>query len=102
MENQNGQTTRQPNLKHDEIAARAYRIWETSGHESGCELKHWLQAEEELSAAKAGQISAKSVHRTAAQTVEVLGAEASKAHSKRPGAPVRVRAQSAQPRAEAA
>jgi hypothetical protein len=102
MENQNGKTQGQTNLKHDEIAARAYKIWETSGHEAGCDLKHWLQAEEELSAAKASQTSAKPDQRAAAQTAELLGTEASKAHSKRPGAPVRDRAQSAQSRAVAA
>ena len=35
--------------KHDQIAARAYQIWETSGRPAGSELRHWLQAEEELS-----------------------------------------------------
>ena len=103
MENQNGQTAGQTNLKHDDIAARAYKIWETSGHEAGCELKHWLQAEEELSTAQAPKTSqspTKPVQKTAAQTAEVLGTEAGKAHSKRPGAPAR--AQTAQPRAVAA
>lgn len=33
-----------------DIAKRAYEIWEEQGCPQGCEEQHWLQAEEELSA----------------------------------------------------
>jgi hypothetical protein len=39
-------------LNHEEIAARAYQIWESSGRPPGSELKNWLQAEMELASAK--------------------------------------------------
>lgn len=35
-------------LSHDLIAARAYEIWESSGYPSGCEVEHWIQAEQDL------------------------------------------------------
>lgn len=34
-----------------DIATRAYQIWETEGRPNGQELRHWLEAETELSAA---------------------------------------------------
>jgi len=48
MKSQNHQT-KYPDSNHEKIAARAYQIWETSGRPGGLELKHWLQAEEEIS-----------------------------------------------------
>lgn len=33
---------------HDQIAHRAYQIWEADGRPIGREEKHWLQAEREL------------------------------------------------------
>ncbi len=33
----------------EDIAKRAYEIWEEEGCPTGCEEQHWLQAEEELS-----------------------------------------------------
>ena len=32
----------------EEIARRAYQIWEQEGQPKGCELVHWLKAEAEL------------------------------------------------------
>ena len=32
----------------DAISRRAYEIWEREGHPDGCDLRHWLQAEQEL------------------------------------------------------
>ena len=32
----------------DQIATRAYEIWETSGRPEGCDMDHWLQAEAEI------------------------------------------------------
>lgn len=34
----------------DAIARRAYDIWNQEGRPDGCDLRHWLQAEQELSA----------------------------------------------------
>ena len=33
----------------EEISRRAYEIWEGEGRPEGCDLRHWLQAEQELS-----------------------------------------------------
>lgn len=33
----------------EEISRRAYEIWESEGRPPGCDLRHWLQAEQELS-----------------------------------------------------
>ncbi len=34
----------------DAISRRAYEIWNREGRLDGCDLRHWLQAEQELSA----------------------------------------------------
>ena len=34
---------RQP--KHDEIARKAYELWEKAGREDGKNLEHWFEAE---------------------------------------------------------
>src|SRR5215471_20469548 len=52
------QTALRKNIKHQEIAIRAYQIWEAAGHPAGCELQHWLQAEQELGASRGGKPSA--------------------------------------------
>ena len=35
-------------LLRDEVARRAYEIWEREGNPSGRDLEHWVRAEEEL------------------------------------------------------
>lgn len=37
----------------DAIARRAYEIWNQDGRPDGCDLRHWLQAEQELSSESA-------------------------------------------------
>ncbi len=37
-----------PDLNREEVAARAYAIWENEGRLDGCETDHWLRAEREL------------------------------------------------------
>jgi hypothetical protein len=32
----------------DAISRRAYEIWEREGRPDGCDLRHWLEAEQEL------------------------------------------------------
>jgi hypothetical protein len=32
----------------DDISRRAYELWEKEGRPEGCDLRHWLQAEQEL------------------------------------------------------
>ncbi|WP_458387104.1 DUF2934 domain-containing protein [Rhizobium pisi] len=34
--------------KHEQIRRRAYEIWEAEGRPEGAELRHWLQASDEL------------------------------------------------------
>lgn len=35
-------------IYHEDIAKRAFGIWEREGKPEGCERKHWVDAEEEL------------------------------------------------------
>jgi hypothetical protein len=42
------QTASRKSIRHEDIAVRAYQIWEAAGRPDGCELQHWLQAEKEL------------------------------------------------------
>jgi hypothetical protein len=37
----------------DAISRRAYEIWEREGRPEGCDLRHWLQAEQELGVSRA-------------------------------------------------
>ena len=37
-----------PKISKELIAARARELWELSGRQEGCDLKNWLQAEEDL------------------------------------------------------
>jgi uncharacterized Zn finger protein len=39
-----------PSISHENIAQRAYQIWEETGRRDGNETAHWLQAERELHA----------------------------------------------------
>jgi len=70
MQTPTGNTT-QP--KHEEIAARAYQIWEASGRLSGSELKNWLQAERGLTSpgiTKASSSPAKTSEKVPSQSNE--------------------------------
>jgi hypothetical protein len=40
-------------LSADAISRRAYEIWEREGRPEGCDLRHWLQAEQELGVSRA-------------------------------------------------
>jgi len=42
---------REIQLKQEDIAARAYQLWEKAGRHHGHDLEYWLQAEAELGAA---------------------------------------------------
>src|SRR5579859_1683829 len=95
-------TATKTNLTHDQIAARAYHIWETSGRPAGSEMRHWLQAEEEL-ATKLSQPSAKPAQKAADQPAERKEHEPARAQSnKRPGAASRDPSQGAQEHAATA
>jgi hypothetical protein len=39
-----------PSISHEDIARRAYQIWEETGRREGSETAHWLQAKRELHA----------------------------------------------------
>lgn len=74
------------NLNHDEIAARAYQIWEGAGCPAGSEIKHWLQAEEELRAIqkmKTGQSVPKPLQKATGQSVDHTITETAKEQTKR-------------------
>jgi hypothetical protein len=43
---------------HDEIAKRAYAIWEREGQPDGRDADHWRMAEEELAREEGGDASA--------------------------------------------
>ncbi len=45
------------NVSQDQIAARAYHIWQRAGCPAGKEQDHWLQAERELQTEKQPQRS---------------------------------------------
>jgi hypothetical protein len=40
---------------HDEIAKRAFTMWELEGRPTGRDLEHWLRAEAELEATQNAQ-----------------------------------------------
>jgi H+-transporting ATPase len=42
--------THETRLTHDQIAARAYDLYEQSGRRDGQDIDHWLRAERELRA----------------------------------------------------
>lgn len=70
------QTATHKELNHDEIAAKAYQIWEGSGRPSGSDLEHWLQAEKELASARAANGGAGS-EKTAPKPATSSGAQQS-------------------------
>jgi hypothetical protein len=45
----------QPTAGHDEVATRAYRLWEADGQPLGRDLEYWLQAETEIRAHRTGR-----------------------------------------------
>ena len=47
-------TSTTANVAPDVISRRAYEIWEREGRPEGCDLRHWLQAEQELAQASSG------------------------------------------------
>src|SRR5215471_1695405 len=49
------QTQTVKNNQHQEVAVRAYQIWEAAGRPAGCELQHWLQAERDLGVSQIGK-----------------------------------------------
>ena len=38
----------------DVISRRAYELWENEGRPEGCDMRHWLQAEQELGQSRDG------------------------------------------------
>lgn len=41
---------------HEEIARRAYELWEQSGHDEGNDRNHWLEAERQLRGCAPGEV----------------------------------------------
>ncbi len=54
--NPKNQMQTQIELNHDEVARRAYDIWQAAGCPQGCDKEHWQQAEAELRAAFQGRL----------------------------------------------
>lgn len=42
------ETSASSNVAPDAISRRAYELWEAEGRPEGCDMRHWLQAEQEL------------------------------------------------------
>jgi hypothetical protein len=93
METQSVQNEKSINLNHDEIAAKAYQIWETAGRQEGFELKHWLQAEQELREATSVKTAENS------KPAEHPAAEEQKFEARKPGSTSRQRSNGRQEQA---
>ena len=46
------ETSISSSVSADSVSRRAYEIWENEGRPEGCDLRHWLQAEQELAATR--------------------------------------------------
>ena len=49
MNQHSTETSASSNTAPDAISRRAYELWENEGRPEGCDMRHWLQAEQELS-----------------------------------------------------
>lgn len=71
----------------DAISRRAYELWENEGRPEGNDLRHWLQAEQELSGASASasesQAQPVAARQAATDTRPLQGTRAGAAASKR-------------------
>ena len=47
----------EPSVSDQEIAARAYELWENDGRNHGRDLDYWLQAKNELSSSRQSESS---------------------------------------------
>ena len=73
---------------HENIAMRAYRLWEQDGRKIGQDAKYWLQAEKELLGRnKMGNSGSQEAMTARTNTAEILGtnrlAKRSRAHAMR-------------------
>ena len=74
-----------PGQSADSISRRAYEIWEREGRPEGCDLKHWLQAEQEMSAdpdREARNAATGSARDTGTDTRPLQGTRAAQASSR--------------------
>lgn len=42
------ETSASSSVAPDAVSRRAYELWESEGRPEGCDMRHWLQAEQEL------------------------------------------------------
>lgn len=73
------------NQAPDAVSRRAYEIWEREGRPEGCDLKHWLQAERELSVGPAREEKKPASHsarNTGTDTRPLQGTRAAQATSR--------------------
>lgn len=73
---------------HENIAMRAYQLWEQDGRKIGQDAKYWLQAEKELlGRSKMGNPGSREIMTARTNTAEILGtnrlAKRSRAHATR-------------------
>lgn len=75
-----------PGASPAQVAARAYRIWESEGRPEGAALDHWLRAEAELTAAPKRRVARKAggTKAKAATSKKASGTKAKPASSKKP------------------
>jgi hypothetical protein len=48
MNQHSTETSASSNVAPDAVSRRAYELWENEGRPEGCDMRHWLQAEQEL------------------------------------------------------
>jgi hypothetical protein len=54
--------------RHEDIALRAYLIWEKAGRPNGCDWEHWITAEQELAGEAGGMPASAMGGRSVAST----------------------------------
>ena len=69
-------------VAHEEIARRAYELWEQDGCPEGCSERHWLEAERQLRGSSFGKAPGEKDARDEARTIKASA-------ERRAGAPAR-------------
>jgi hypothetical protein len=69
-------------VAHEEIARRAYELWEQDGCPEGCSERHWLQAERQLRGSSFGGAPGEKDAREEARAIKASA-------ERRAGAPAR-------------
>jgi hypothetical protein len=67
----------------DDVARRAYELFQARGNEPGHDLEHWLEAERELSRTAEDEGTGSRVELDAIESAELPPAEATSHHARR-------------------